>query len=134
MPSPVNVNLDVRNFSSGGANGYTDVIASNGATYSYKYTGGSDNHGNVNVTVGGGQAAINVTVGTDARYSITNVTFSPANSQFSWHAGGHAAVAVIVDTATAVVDVKYTTIVTDSGSTPPNCTIPCDPMIQNVPS
>jgi hypothetical protein len=36
MPSPVNVSLDVRNFSSGGADGYTDVAASNGATYSYK--------------------------------------------------------------------------------------------------
>lgn len=130
MPSPVNVNLDVRNFSSGGADGYTDVIASNGKTYSYKYTGGSDGRGNVSVSVGRGQAAINVTVGSDSRYSITNVTFNPADTQFSWHAGGRAAVAVIVDTAVTVVSVKYTTIVADSTA---GCTIPCDPMIQNVP-
>ena len=130
MPSPVNVNLDVRNFSSGGANGYTDVTASNGQTYSYKYTGGSDTYGNVNVSVGRGQAAINVTVGSDSRYSITNITFNPADTQFTWHAGGRAAVAVIVDTAVTVVSVKYTTIVTDSTA---GCTIPCDPMIHNVP-
>jgi hypothetical protein len=130
MPSPVNVSLDVRNFSSGGADGYTDVAASNVATYSYKYTGGTDSHGNVNVTVGRGQAAINVTVGSDSRYSITNVTFNPADTQFTWHAGGHAAVAVILDTAATVVSVKYTTIVTDGIA---HCTVPCDPVIHNVP-
>ena len=132
MPGPVNVSLDVRNFSSGGADGYTDVLASNGATYSYKYTGGSDNHGNVQVTVGGGQAAINVTVGGDPRYSITNITFNPTDSQFTWHAGGNARVAVIIDTAATVASVKYTVIVTDSTA---HCTVPCDPIIQNkVPS
>lgn len=130
MPGPVNVSLDVRNFSSGGADGYTDVLASNGATYSYKYTGGSDNHGNVQVTVGGGQAAINVMVGGDPRYSITNITFNPTDSQFTWHAGGNARVAVIIDTAATVASVKYTVIVTDSTA---NCTVPCDPMIQNKP-
>ena len=132
MPGPVNVSLDVRNFSSGGADGYTDVLASNGATYSYKYTGGSDNHGNVQVMVGGGQAAINVMVGGDPRYSITNITFNPTDSQFTWHAGGNARVAVIIDTAATVASVKYTVIVTDSTV---HCTVPCDPMIQNkVPS
>lgn len=128
MPGPVNVSLDVRNFSSGGADGYTDVLASNGATYSYKYTGGSDNHGNVQVMVGGGQAAINVMVGGDPRYSITNITFNPTDSQFTWHAGGNARVAVIIDTAATVASVKYTVIVTDSTA---NCTVPCDPIIQN---
>lgn len=132
MPGPNNVSLDVRNSSSGGADGYVDVVASNGATYSYKYTGGSDNHGNVDVTVGGGQAAINVTVGGDPRYSITNITFNPTDSQFTWRAGGNARVAVIIDTATAVASVKYTVIVTDSTA---HCTVPCDPMIQNkIPS
>lgn len=132
MPGPNNVSLDVRNSSSGGADGYVDVVASNGETYSYKYTGGSDNHGNVDVTVGGGQAAINVTVGGDPRYSITNITFNPTDSQFTWRAGGNARVAVIIDTATAVASVKYTVIVTDSTA---HCTVPCDPMIQNkIPS
>ncbi|MEO6104544.1 MAG: hypothetical protein ABIP44_13040 [Pseudoxanthomonas sp.] len=130
MPGQNNVSLDVRNCSSGGSDGYTDVVASNGATYSYKYTGGSDGNGNVRVTVGSGQAAINVTVGGDPRYSITNITFNPADSQFTWHAGGQAKVAVIVDTATAVATVKYTVIVTDSTA---HCTVPCDPMIQNTP-
>ena len=132
MPGPNNVSLDVRNFSSGGADGYVDVAASNGATYSYKYTGGSDDHGNVRVTVGSGQAAINVTVGGDPRYSITNITFNPTDGQFTWRAGGSARVAVIIDTAATVASVKYTAIVTDSSA---QCTVPCDPMIQNkIPS
>jgi hypothetical protein len=130
MPNPVNVSLDVRNAGTGPAPGYTQVTASNGTTYYYKYTGGSDGNGNVNVKVGAGQAAINVTVGSDPRYSITNITFSPASTHFTWHAGGHANVAVIQDTAAVVESVKYTTVVTDSSA---NCTIPCDPVIHNVP-
>lgn len=130
MPGPVNVSLDVRNFSSNG-DGYTNVNGSNGRPYSYKFTGGnkSSNNGDVSVVKGGGQAAINVQVGTDARYSITDINFNPRDSQFSWHGGGNAAVAVIVDTAVAVASVKYTVTVTDSTA---NCTVPCDPMIQNV--
>lgn len=130
MPSPVNVSLDVRNSAAGPAPNYTRVTASNGSIYYYNYTGGSDGHGNVTVKVGAGEAAINVTVGGDARYTITNITFAPTTTGFTWHAGGHAAVAVIVDPANVVEDVKYTTIVTDSTA---NCTIPCDPVIHNVP-
>lgn len=131
MPGPFNVSLDVRNSSSGGADGYKDVAASNGNIYSYKYTGGSDGRGNVRVVgIGAGQAAINVSLHSDARYTITNIAFYPADTQFSWHAGGNATVAVIVDTAVAVTSVKFTAIVTDSIA---NCWIPCDPMIQNVP-
>ncbi|HZX90851.1 MAG TPA: hypothetical protein VFE67_09420 [Rudaea sp.] len=129
MPGPINVTLDVRNAATGPAPGYTAVTASNGTAYYYKYGGGSDGNGNVTVKVGGGQAAITVTVGSDPRYTITNFTFSPQGG-FTWHAGGHAAVAVIVDPATVVEDVKYTTIVTDTTA---NCTIPCDPVIRNVP-
>jgi hypothetical protein len=131
MPGPVNVSLDVRNFSSNG-DGYKNVNGSNGQPYSYKFTGGntSSNNGNVSVVKGGGQAAINVQVGSDPRYSITNITFNPQDTQFSWHAGGHAAVAVIVDTAVEVASVKYSVTVTDSTA---NCTVPCDPVIQNVP-
>src|SRR6478752_3886383 len=102
MPGPVNVSLDVRNTGTGPAPGYTQVTASNGAAYYYKYTGGSDENGNVTVKVGSGQAAITVTVGSDPRYTITNITFSPASTHFTWHAGGRAAVAVIQDTASVV--------------------------------
>jgi hypothetical protein len=131
MPSEVNVSLDVRNFSSNG-DGYTNVNGSNGQPYSYKFTGGNtpSNNGNVTVVKGGGQAAITVHVGSDPRYSITNITFNPPDTQFTWHAGNHAAVAVITDTAVAVASVKYSVTVTDSTA---NCTVPCDPVIQNVP-
>ncbi len=130
MPGPVNVNLDVRNAATGPAPGYTQVTASNNTVYYYKYTGGTHGNGDVTVKVGTGQAAIHVTVGTDPRYSITGVTFNPTTTGFTWHAGGSAAVAVIVDPATVVEDVKYTCTVTDSTA---NCTIPCDPVIHNVP-
>jgi hypothetical protein len=131
MPSEVNVSLDVRNFSSNG-DGYTNVNGSNGQPYSYKFTGGNtpSNNGNVTVVKGGGQAAITVHVGSDPRYSITNITFNPQDTQFTWHGGNHAAVAVITDTAVAVASVKYSVTVTDSTA---NCTVPCDPVIQNVP-
>ena len=122
------VNLDVRNFSSNGSDGYTNVQASNGRTYSYQYTGGTDGHGNNTVTVGGGQASIEVWLHSDPRYSITSITFNPNDNQFSWHAGNNAAVAVINDTATAAVSVKWTATVTDSTA---QCTIPCDPTIDN---
>jgi hypothetical protein len=130
MPGPVNVTLDVRNFSSNG-DGYTNVNGSNGQPYSYKFSGGdqSTNNGDVTVTKGAGQASINVHVGTDRRYGITNVTFNPTDSQFTWHAGGNAAVAVILDTAVAIASVKYSVIVSDSVA---NCTVTCDPMIKNV--
>ena len=130
MSGPPNVNLDVRNAAAGPASGYTQVTASNGTTYYYKYSGGSDGNGNLTVKVNSGQAAINVTVGGDSRYSITNITFNPSTTHFTWHAGGHAAVAVIVDPANVVEEAKYTCIVTDSTA---NCTIPCDPVIRNVP-
>jgi hypothetical protein len=130
MPG-VNVSLDVRNFSSNG-DGYKNVNSSKGQPYSYKFIGGNtpSNNGDVSVTKGGGQAAITVHVGTDPRYSITNVSFSPTDSQFSWQAGGNAAVVVIHDTAVEVASVEYTCTVTDSTA---NCTVQCHPVIQNVP-
>lgn len=130
MPNPIAVSLDVRNPANGPAPGYSQTTASNNTVYYYKYTGGSDGNGNATVKVGAGQAAIHVTVGSDPRYSITNITFNPPSTHFTWHAGGSAAVAVIVDPANVVESVKYTTTVTDSVA---NCTIPCDPMIHNVP-
>ena len=130
MPNPNGVSLDVRNFSTPAGQGYTNVTGSNGQPYSYRYTGGSDGAGNIDVTMGHGQASINVSVGGDPRYSITNITFNPADSQFTWHAGGNAKVAVIVDTAVAIATVKFTVIVADSIA---NCTVPCDPMIKNIP-
>lgn len=73
MPAnnPTRVSLDVRDFASNG-NGWTTVTASNGAPYSYQYTGGNqpDNNGAVTYGVGGGNAAITVNLVADARYQI----------------------------------------------------------------
>lgn len=131
MPSNFAVTLDVRNFPSNGSDGYTNATASNAAVYSYLYAGGSGGKGNVDVANGSGHAAITVSLISDPRYSISNINFSnDLANQFSWHAGGNAKVAVITDTNSASAEVKYTCIVTDSTA---NCTIPCDPMIKNVP-
>jgi len=131
MPNNFGVTLDVRNFPSNGSDGYTNTTASNNAVYSYQYTGGNGGNGNVNVTHGSGNAAITVSLTSDPRYSISNIVFSGDTlGQFSWHAGGHANVAVITDRNSDVADVKYTTIVTDSTA---SCTFPCDPTIKNTP-
>ncbi len=132
MPGPIAVSLDVRNPENGTAPGYTPATASNNTVYYFKYSGGTDTNGNVTVKVGTGEAAVHVTVGGDARYTITKITFDPPSptTHFTWHAGGNAHVAVIVDPANVVESAKYTVTVNDSVA---NCTIPCDPMIHNVP-
>ena len=107
MPNgPNSVSLDVSNVAT---SGYTPTTASNGSTYYYKFTGGntSANNGDVDVSTGQGQAAITVTLNSDARYSITGISFNPTTSQLSWRAGGNAKTAVITDTATTVGTYKY---------------------------
>jgi hypothetical protein len=129
------VNLDVRNSSSGGNDRWVDVQASNGQTYSYKYTGGSDDAGNVTATVGGGTVTIEISIAaTDPRYAITGVPLvdpdaasnNPQLSQ-SIAAGGRSA--TITDIDTAADNAAYCVTITDTSA---NCTIPCDPRITNV--
>lgn len=127
MPNgPNSVSLDVSNVAT---SGYTPTTASNGSTYYYKFTGGntSANNGDVNASVGQGQAAITVSLNSDSRYTITNITFNPTSDQLSTQ-GNAPTSRVIIDTAVAAGTFKYTVIVNDSSA---NCTIPCDPQIRN---
>jgi hypothetical protein len=131
----IDVFLDVRNSSSGGNDRWVDVLASNGRTYSYRYTGGSDGQGNVTANVGGGSVTITVSiVATDARYKITGVPLNdPAvgsgHAQLAKSIAGSGRTATITDVATERDDASYCITVTDMSA---SCTIACDPRITNV--
>jgi hypothetical protein len=133
MPSnnPTNAALDVRDTASNG-DGWTNVVASNGATYSYKYVGGNQpaNNGSILYSVGGGNAATTLVFATttDTRYQFASITFTDDNAeQLSPH-GEAERTRVIKDRCTAAIDAQYHVLVLD---TQVNATIPCDPMIKN---
>ena len=129
--SNVNVNLDVRNSPSNGGDGYTDTVASNGAVYCYRYTGGTDGAGGVEESVAAGSGTITVTVGGDPRYQINDVSLSgDIQSQLSW-ARQSVVTIVITDTDTSTGDGEYSIVVADTSA---NCTLPCDPPIRNKPN
>lgn len=130
MPHDHTVHLKVRNQPSNGNDGYTDTTASNNAVYSYKYTGGDNDHGNISETVGQGAASIEVDLDGGSNYQITDVTFTnDSQNQLSWHAGTDADNAVVIDANTQVEDASYCTTVRDTSA---NCTFQCDPMIDNT--
>lgn len=128
MPSNVNVSLDVRNFPSNGSDGYTNSTATNGAVYSYKYSGGNGPNGGGNAEFNGrGNANVIVQMHSDQRYSITNVTFNDPNNQLSWV--DHAPKTANIHNQNSVEQTAYYEIfVFDSNA---GCTIPCDPQIIN---
>ena len=126
------VSLDVRNWPSNGSDGYTSTTASNGAVYSYQYTGGSDGHGNVEETTGAGSATITVTMHSDARYVISSVVISgDIENQLSSPAVNAGATSIVItDTDSSSGSGYYSIMVTDTMA---NCTFPCDPIVTNRP-
>lgn len=109
--------------------GWREVKASNAQTYSYLYTGGDDCAGGMTVKIGSGVATLNVGSASERRYHFTGCNFSgPGRSQMKWSGSTYAI--TILDKATAVADVKYTIVVTDTGNA--DCTIDCDPAIKNI--
>lgn len=128
MPN-TNATLDVRNIPSNGSDGYTNTTASNNAIYSYKYSGGTDNAGGMEVKVNTGTATLNLSLDDDDnRYSIDAVSFTddPLN-QLTWR-GNAGDNGVITDANTAVETAHYSVKVADATA---GCTFPCDPMIGN---
>jgi len=127
MPGNPTITLDVRNWGSNGSDGYTSTTASNGATYSYRYSGGTGNGGDVTFTTRG-RVTIVVQLQSDSRYTIENVGFTgDSNNQLSWI--NHApTTATIQNLNTIVQTANYKVTVNDSVA---HCTIPCDPMIIN---
>lgn len=134
MPTnnPNDVELDVRNSSTTG-DGWTNVNASNGQPYSYKYSGGDghSNNGNVTFSVNGGQGVINLSLVADARYQFVGqncITFvNDPNGQLSTH-GNATRSRVVNDSCTAALDGQYKVLVTDTSA---NATIACDPRVIN---
>lgn len=122
------VSLDIRNSAAVQGDGYTNTTASNGAAYCYKYTGGTDGRGGVEVITGTGTLTVTVTVGGDPRYTISNVTFTGNVGDLSWAYGASSYVAVITDTDLDNENGYYSVLVNDSTA---GCTLPCDPPIIN---
>lgn len=130
MPTPNSVSLDVRNAPSSG-DGWINTTASNGATYSYKYTGGDpdSNNGTLTFTTGQGNAAIQLNLVADPRYQIDSVGFTGDDADQLSTNGNAPRSRVINDKNTAAIDANYKVNVTDTGSG--NATVPCDPKIIN---
>ena len=129
MPGNPTIDLDVRNFPSNGNDGYTNTTASNGATYSYRYTGGDNNGGNVTFTTRG-RVTIVLQLQSDPRYTINSVGFTgDTNNQLSLESNPHAQTHATIQNLNSVVQTaNYKVTVTDSTA---NCTAPCDPQIIN---
>jgi len=128
--NPTSVSLDIRMGSSSDP-GWVDVSASNGQPYSYCYTGGNNgNNGNLEFSVGGGNAATTVGLIADARYEFQgNVTFlnDPAGQLSSQ--GNAPRLRVVNDSCSAALpNGQYKITVLDTTA---NATIPCDPVIIN---
>lgn len=131
--NPNDVELDLRNSSTSG-DGWTNVNASNGQPYSYKYTGGdaSTNNGNVTCIINNINAAIPVNLVADPRYHFVGdcITFKDdPNAQLSTQ-GNAPRTRVVNNKCSAVLNGRYKILVTDTGNG--NATIQCDPMMINV--
>ena len=128
--SPI-INLSVHAGPSNGSVGYTDVDAC-GTTYSYLYTGGKGNGGDVAFTKRGKVTIVLKLTNTppnSRRYTFGDVTFEgDDNNQLSW-SGNAPTNGVIHNKNDAVQTASYKVIVDDA--TIPNCSIPCDPKIIN---
>lgn len=128
--SPI-INLSVRDTPSNGADGYTDVDAC-GMIYSYRYSGGNGNGGDVIFTRRGNVTIVlklNNASPSNRRYTFGDVMFEgDDNDQLSW-AGSAPTNGVIHNKNDAVQTASYKVMVDDS--TKANCSIPCDPKIIN---
>ncbi len=133
MPS-LNVGLDVRNYAASNGDGYTNAppAVPNGATYSYKYSGGSDGSGNAN-DAGAGVLTITVNVGSDPRYTINGVTFSgDIESQLSAPTPPAGATSIVITDSDAATGSGYYAV--NVNDTTANCVFVCDPRITNTPT
>lgn len=132
MPTNAAVTLDVRNSASNGSDGFTNTTTSKGTTYCYKYTGGTDTHGGT-YEHSRGTATIAVTLSADARYQITGVSFTEPAGQPNEFTGSvtSTTTASITDLNDKVGSGAFCIQVTDTTA---NCTLPCDPIIENDPN
>lgn len=116
--------------------GWTNVAASNGQTYGYKFAGGSDGRGNVEQRIGE-QVVIYLRciAQPELRYQfLGGVTTSNDPAGELSGVVDHPLLARIIDrNDVAQSDAEWTIVVTDTGVAP-SCTIPCDPKVTNDPN
>jgi hypothetical protein len=124
--NPPFVTLDVRDHADNG-DGWTDIEAC-GKTYSYRFDGGSDQHGNITVH-GRGQVQILVKLTAGHGYAIDQVGFTNDPDQQLTSPSHSPNAATILDRNDAPMkDGYYSITVTDTGN---NCAVVCDPYISN---
>lgn len=130
MPQQESVNLNVQPGPNNGA-GWVNVLATNGQPYAFKYTGGKNNNGGLETTVGDGTATISLSLnGNNNRYSILDVAFTGDDkNQLSRTYSAQSATITDINTMSETAD--YAVVVEDSNV---HTTIICDPMIKNDPT
>jgi hypothetical protein len=128
MPDNRTIQLDLHDHASSGSDGYTNTVASDGVVYSYRYSGGTGNGGDVSFTSRG---RVNVTVQLQSgnRYTVADVTFAnDIHHQLSWVNQGSQGNAVIQNENSQLQTADYKMTIKDNNV---GCTIPCDPQIIN---
>lgn len=128
-PASPNITLEVHNHASSGSDGYTNTTASNGATYSYRYSGGEGAGGDV-VFRSRGRVVIHVRLAGAAGYAVDHVAFADdTHHQLRWLARqGSDRHAVIQNVNDTVQTAHYKITVLDHQS---GVTVPCDPIVAN---
>ncbi len=128
-PASPNITLDVHNHASSGSDGYTNTTASNGATYSYRYSGGEGAGGDV-MFRSRGRVVIHVRMAGAAGYAIDHVGFvDDTHHQLRWLAGqGSDRHALIQNVNDTVQTARYKITVLDEQA---GVTVPCDPIVAN---
>jgi len=124
------IHLSVHDHASNGADGYTNVPACD-TTYSYRYSGGSGNGGDVTFTRRG-KVTVVLRLDNDSphgsRFTLNDVTFkNDTNHELSW-VGSAPTNGVIHNENGVVQTASYKVLVNDISAT---CTVPCDPLIIN---
>lgn len=97
--------------------------------YCYRYRGGSDGQGNVDVKLGNGRTVIPLRLVADARFALNGAEFASDQGQLRWN-GNSPNAGTIIDENTAEIDAKYTMKVLD---TQRGLSVDCDPAIRNQP-
>ncbi len=128
MPATVNVSLDCRNFKTTNDNTYTNIKGSNNQWYSFKYTGGTDNKGNVTVTKGNPTNVV-VTIHADARFDVSDTAVSNDSKGDISKSKAQKSATFADNAADVERDIYYKVIVLDTVA---NATFEADPKIDNI--
>lgn len=128
MPQTVNISLDCRNFKTTNDKSYTNVKGSNKEWYSFRYTGGTDNKGNVTV-IKGNPTDVVVTIHADSRYDVSATAVRNDPKGDISKSKSQKAATFADNAADEEHDIYYTVTVLDTVA---NATFDADPRIDNI--